>query len=268
MADPHQWARQWQSAKVAAQIQRDMQEAMKPLRLNLGAQWEAGRISAQMQDDLKRAMAPIAAQVKVSDVAAQMQRSLARTMAPVRLAELLEASSGAERVGESLARTMAVQSEGLFPRRLQLDLQRVLGPSFGDDFGSRLAQQLRHVTATADVHAQWGEQLRRALDVTPGMTDRLRAAIDELATSAEIVADEVEPPPDAGTAQWLARLPLWAQAFLMIYVLDALDEATRTIEQFSGADLPDSLQSLTRSLIAVAVVLATYLQLRADPPSD
>lgn len=155
------------------------------------------------------------------------------------------------------------------PDRMAFAANRAAKRAGLDEIAARVQRDLAAQTAIRGVeewHARAVKLIREG-GVYAQLAEIARASFPAAPTAAALVWDEPEPDAaeiaQATVLGWLLSCPLVTQIALLQPVLAALREFGYFLEDISGEDIPDPVQSGSGVLLALAVILLLFIQERA-----
>ncbi len=162
-----------------------------------------------------------------------------------------------------------VEKHRIIPADQQALMARRIAKQTGLD--NRVAQMQRDLAANVAFPGleQWQERAREILrqhGVHARLAEIARVSLAGAPAAETWTWGEIEPDADEGdplpVLGWLLSRPLVTQIMLLHPVLEALREFGYFLEDVSGEDIPDPVQSGSGVLLAVAVVLLVFIHER------
>jgi hypothetical protein len=222
--------------------------------------------TAGMQDSVARIVGTAAFHRSVVDIAgtAAVQDSVARIVGKSALQKSLVADiAGTAAVQDSVARIVG--------KSLQKSVTGIVGKSsFAETIGanktvSEIVSQpgFASMVGTAALpRSDWMEVLEGLRgQIGPELYEDGVAGFDTVAD----VAGEGD-----GEGWWIERLPMYVQLGLLLFVLQALDQASEFMADLTGDDLPPAYRSGTQLVFALALALLAFIEqkMKAVPEEE
>ncbi len=162
-----------------------------------------------------------------------------------------------------------VERHRIIPRDQQALMARRIAKTTGlDDLAARVQRDLAAHVAFSGVE-KWQAQAQDILrqhGVYERFAEIARASLPGAPIAETWTWGEIEPDADESSRLpvlgWLLSRPLVVQVALLHPVLEALHAFGYFLEDVSGEDIPDAVQSGSGTLLAVAVVLLVFIHER------
>jgi hypothetical protein len=192
-------------------------------------------------------------------------RQATESIAGVPREQLRQLTEGIAGVPQEQLRRATQGIAGIPRERLRQATERLAQPYSHDRLREIVAQ-----FSGAYAHEQIMRTLRESVaSVRPSILEALETAARGLEDQMrEAEAEGPQPAQPMSLGWWLASRPLLVQLELLSLALAVLAAFSEVVEDVSGEDIPDPLQSTTALLFAMTAFLLAWIHERSKPPGD